>query len=133
MRRLLAKNQKGESIIEFAMVLPILLLVVFGITEFGRAIMTSNILSSASREGARLFVRASNPGPDETTARIDTVLVAARLKLANRSITIDTTSLSDCVKVTVTYNFQVLSGKILDFLGPRIWVLKGTTVMRREL
>lgn len=133
MRKLFPRGQKGETIIEFAMVLPILLLVLFGITEFGRAIMVSNILSSASREGARLFITSSSPGPTETMARIDTVLVAARLKLASRSITIDTTSLSDCVKVTVTYDFQVLSGKILDFLGPRIWQLKGTTVMRREL
>ena len=134
MRKLFLGDKDGQSIIEFALVLPILLLVLFGITEFGRAIMISNILSTAAREGARLFVPASTPRhtPDEVIARVDTVLVAARLRLANRSITIDTTSLSECVKVTVTYNFQVLSGKILDFLGPRIWALKGTTVMRRE-
>jgi len=132
MRRLFPKDQRGETIIEFAMVLPILLLVLFGITEFGRAIMVSNILSTASREGARLFIRYPSPGPSETISRIDTVLVAARLKLAKRSITIDSTSVTDCVKVTIAYNFEVLSGKILDFLGPRTWVLKGTTVMRRE-
>jgi len=130
MRRLFLKDKKGQTIIEFAMVLPILLLVVFGITEFGRAIMTSNVISTASREGARLFAVTSDP--TSTSDRVDTVLVAARLKLVNRSITIDTTSLSKSVKVTVTYDFHVLSGKILDFLGPRTWTLKGTTVMRRE-
>ena len=133
MRRLFLKDKKGQTIIEFAMVLPILLLVLFGITEFGRAIMVSNVLSTASREGARIFIRFPPPDPSVVIARVDAVLVAASLDLTKRSITIDTTaSFTGSVKVTVTYNFQVLSGGYLDFLGARTWLLKGATVMRRE-
>jgi Flp pilus assembly protein TadG len=128
MRRLFLKDKKGQTIIEFALVLPILLLVLFGITEFGRAIMVTNMLCTASREGARLFAVA--PDPVSASARVDSVLAAANI--TPKAITIDTTSAYQSVKVTVTYDFHVLSGKILDFLGPRTWELKGTTVMRRE-
>jgi hypothetical protein len=46
-------SQCGQSLVEFAMVLPLLLLVVFGITEFGRAYYQYNTLSKAIRDGAR--------------------------------------------------------------------------------
>jgi Flp pilus assembly protein TadG len=128
MRKLFLKDKKGQVIIEFALVLPVLLLVLFGITEFGRAIMISNMLSTASREGARLYAVTSDPV--SASARVDSVLAAANI--TPKAVTIDTTSAYQSVKVTVTYDFHVLSGKILDFLGPNIWELKGTTVMRRE-
>jgi hypothetical protein len=43
----------GQSLLEFAMVLPLVLLLVFGITEFGRAYYQYNTLSKAIRDGAR--------------------------------------------------------------------------------
>jgi hypothetical protein len=46
-------SQSGQSLVEFAMVLPLLLLIVFGITEFGRAYYQYNTLSKAIRNGAR--------------------------------------------------------------------------------
>src|SRR5437867_12922393 len=46
-------SQSGQSLMEFAMVLPLVLLVVFGITEFGRAYYQYNTLSKAIRNGAR--------------------------------------------------------------------------------
>jgi Flp pilus assembly protein TadG len=42
--------------VEFALVMPILLLLVFGVTEFSRAWMTMNVITAAAREGARLAV-----------------------------------------------------------------------------
>jgi len=46
-------SQNGQSLLEFAIVLPILLLIAFGITEFGRAYYQYNTLSKAIRNGAR--------------------------------------------------------------------------------
>src|SRR6188472_2359657 len=45
---------RGQSLVEFAMVLPILLLVVFGVFDVGRLVYTNSVLSQAAREGARL-------------------------------------------------------------------------------
>jgi len=45
--------RRGAAVIEFAIIAPIFLLLVFGMIEFGRAIMVQQILVNASREGAR--------------------------------------------------------------------------------
>src|SRR5512132_1640174 len=47
-------NQRGTSTLEFAVVLPTLLFVFFSIMELSRAWLTVNIVTTASREGARL-------------------------------------------------------------------------------
>ena len=48
-----ARGERGAALVEFAIVLPILLMIVFGIVDFARAFYTQNNLTSAVREGAR--------------------------------------------------------------------------------
>lgn len=50
------RNRNGVAAVEFALVVPLFLLLVFGIIEFGRALMVQQVLVNASREGARLAV-----------------------------------------------------------------------------
>jgi Flp pilus assembly protein TadG len=47
------KCQQGASAVEFAIVLPLLLLFVFGIIEFGILLYDKAVITNASREGAR--------------------------------------------------------------------------------
>jgi Flp pilus assembly protein TadG len=47
-------RDRGSVAVEFALVLPILLLLVFGVVDFGRAISAQITLTQAAREGARL-------------------------------------------------------------------------------
>ncbi len=47
-------SDRGAAAVEFALLLPVLLLIVFGIVDFGRAINTQITLTQAAREGARL-------------------------------------------------------------------------------
>jgi Flp pilus assembly protein TadG len=47
--------------IEFALLAPMLFLILFGIVDFGRAIFYANEITNASREGARIAILASNP------------------------------------------------------------------------
>jgi Flp pilus assembly protein TadG len=58
MRRWLrrARREEGAALIETAFVLPIMLLVCVGILEFGRAYQTWQVVTNASREGARVAV-----------------------------------------------------------------------------
>ena len=54
-------QQRGVAAVEFAILLPILLLIVFGITEFGRAMYSYNTIVKASRDAAR-YVMSQQPG-----------------------------------------------------------------------
>ena len=58
MRRWLhrTRQEKGAALVETAFVLPIMLLVCVGILEFGRAYQTWQVVTNASREGARVAI-----------------------------------------------------------------------------
>ena len=89
-------NARGNAVVEFALVLPILLLALFGITEFGRMILTTNILNTASREGARLA--AVSPAGETATieARVNEVLAAAKVQA--KTITVEYLSAANSVR-----------------------------------
>jgi Flp pilus assembly protein TadG len=57
------EGQRSQALIEFALISPVLLLLVFGIIDIGRAVFYYDTLSHAAREGARTAVRASNTLP----------------------------------------------------------------------
>lgn len=55
--------QSSQALIEFALVSPVLLLLLFGIVDIGRAVFYFDTINHAAREGARAAVRASNQLP----------------------------------------------------------------------
>ena len=50
------RDRRGAAVVEFALVAPIFFLLVFGMIEYGRMVMVQQILTNASREGARRAV-----------------------------------------------------------------------------
>jgi len=123
-------NERGNAVVEMALLLPILLLILFGITEFGRAIMTANVLNTASREGARLAAVSSLSDTLQVEARVIEVLGAANI--TPKAITVQYFAANNSVRVRVTSDFEVLSASILEaFVGT--FELSGTTVMKYEL
>ena len=65
-------GQRSQALIEFALVSPVLLLLVFGIIDIGRAVFYYDTLNHAAREGARVAITASNQLP--TNADVLTVV-----------------------------------------------------------
>jgi Flp pilus assembly protein TadG len=66
------KDDRGATIVEFAIVLPVLLLLIFGTIEFGLLIYNKQILTNASREGARAGVQqAAPPGVTQSPNRYE--------------------------------------------------------------
>jgi hypothetical protein len=57
------RGQRSQALIEFSLVSPVLLLLLFGIVDMGRAVFYYDTLNHAAREGARTAVRASNQLP----------------------------------------------------------------------
>jgi Flp pilus assembly protein TadG len=57
------RRSTGQALAEFALVLPIFAIVLFGIIDFGRYIYTSNALGNGTREGARAASVSIRPSP----------------------------------------------------------------------
>jgi len=76
--RTFARSDNAAALVEFAIVLPILLLFVFGIVDFGRALFTANNLTAAVREGARLASTQISPDPTTgaSTAAVQTAVTS---------------------------------------------------------
>jgi TadE-like protein len=57
------RSQESQALIEFALISPLLLLLVFGIIDIGRAVFYYDTLNHAAREGARAAISASSTLP----------------------------------------------------------------------
>lgn len=78
-----SRQRTGTAIVETAFMLPILLGITFGVVEFGRALMVSNLITNAAREGTRLgIVRGI------TTAEVQAAVIDQVLKTVGTTITI---------------------------------------------
>ncbi len=53
-------SETGQSVVEFALVLPVLLLILLGIIQFGAVFNSLITLNAAAREGARLMAAESS-------------------------------------------------------------------------
>ena len=54
------KRQSGQALVELALVLPLLLILAFGIVEFGLLMYNKAVITNASREGARVGIVAQD-------------------------------------------------------------------------
>jgi hypothetical protein len=54
------EDERGQTLIEFAIVLPVFMLIIFGLVDVGRLVYTNATLSQAAREGARLAAAEAN-------------------------------------------------------------------------
>lgn len=96
---------------EFAVVAPVFVLLVFGMIEFGRMVMVQQMLTNAAREGARLGVIEGNTSSDVET-RVDNYLAAANITGATVTVATLPASGSDTgdrISVTVSIPFGQVS------------------------
>jgi Flp pilus assembly protein TadG len=64
LKRLVVDDQGGQSLIEFALMLPIVLLIITGLFDTGRAVWQENTLAYAAREGTRYAIVHGSGYPD---------------------------------------------------------------------
>jgi hypothetical protein len=91
------RDRKGQALVEFALVFPIFMLLLFGLIDGGRLVYQHSVLSQAAREGARLasveasWMGASDPGcgtaggpvcPADVTAMKTDIIDAANRMIA---------------------------------------------------
>ena len=108
------KRTTGQSIVEFALVLPVLLLIMMGIVEFGRLLETTNVLTSAAREGVRVAA-VSAPDVSQVNNAAQNILTANNI--SNSTITVNGPNTNREVSVTVQITYVPLTGSFIPGLG----------------
>ncbi len=117
--RLLRRGEKGQSLAEFVLVLPIFLILVFAIIDFGLGFHAWITVTNSAREGARLgAVRAPatgacdlNPATQATNISCRVRETAESLKQANLAVTITNAqgTPGSSVVVKVDYDYQLIT------------------------
>lgn len=141
-KRGLRLGESGQALVEFAIVAPMLLLLVLGIVDFGRAFYTYHVMIDAAREGARVAVIA-NPTTTQDTVmkRINTLLYNAGMDTAQSSAlgaqkTITGFHGGTGTPLTVTINYPYYIRWITPFLGwtnaQASFMLRSSAVFRNE-
>ena len=129
------QREKGSAGVEFALLLPIIMLLIVGMLEFGVALYDLQIIKNASREGARAGI-INDPKPTEAdiVAVVEGYLTNATFDPAQAAITVDGEGgmFPNPLTVTVSfpYQFNVLSGLTGGLIGPVN--LQGRVIMRHE-
>jgi Flp pilus assembly protein TadG len=141
MKRL--KTERGAALLEAAITVPIVLLICVGIFEFGRAYQTWQVLTNASREGARLAVIPGSTDAD-IRARVNQYLTGGGLSsladskiVLNRAVAFTATATGSSVQVNYPFQFMVLNPVIRliapsDTTGQGTYTMTASTLMRNE-
>jgi len=121
-------DERGASAVEFALIVPLLVLLVLGIIEFSHAYQVQGTLSAAAREGVRVMALQDDPAAARATVRnaagsLDPAIADAQIAVAPAACPVTGTSTN--VRVTITYRMPYLTGLFGSGL-----TLSGTGVMR---
>ncbi len=137
-------HQSGAAAVEFAVLLPLLVVLVFGTIEFGLLCYNKQVIINAGREGARVAItgegnvvqtvidycnrRAGDP-PDEKHKLIDLTSTDGRYALQAANVTVSGPDGQDDLTITVSYTYNFLFAQLI---GLNQTTIVSRTVMRRE-
>jgi Flp pilus assembly protein TadG len=147
------RTQRGTAVVEFALILPLLVVIVFGIIEFSILFYDKAMVTNASREGARVGIVFNVDGNGDWVAVDDGTITTTvnnylrdnilsrdyLINLGNPSATTASTTMTRAggspggtltVSVTYTYTFMVIPNFIASIVNPI--TLTAQTVMRFE-
>lgn len=116
------QKEEGQGLVEFALILMVLVLVVFGVLDLGRAFHSLITITNASREGARYLTRhpldKDNGFAGTKEAAIneaDGAIIVLTPDQVDVALCLDEDAISGCdsgtpVRVEVTYSFELMMG-----------------------
>jgi Flp pilus assembly protein TadG len=138
-------RERGSAMVETAITIPLLLMVMVGIFEVGRAYETWQVLTNAAREGARMAVTPSST-EEVTTALIRQYMADGQLvNSGTATVVVDKTSTINAggtpvsaSLVTVDYPFEfIMLQPVVRLVAPGATVggpltMRATSIMRNE-
>lgn len=130
------RGEDGAMTVEFALLLPILVMLIAGILEFGLTLYLQEVITNASREAARAGIVIGDPRP---TA--EEVMNVALTYLTNFGVSCEISCVSVTgaqgnsgddltVRVDLPYHFMMLPSFIDGFVGEI--TLRAATTMKQE-
>jgi Flp pilus assembly protein TadG len=118
-------EQRGQGLVELALVIPVLLIIVIGLLDLGRAFFAVIVINNSAREGARYLILHPDDKGSGYAGTIAAALLEAdgtivELASGNIAITLcrDLADEGECesgfpVRVRVTYTFEPIMGLVL--------------------
>jgi Flp pilus assembly protein TadG len=124
-----AGRHRGQTLSEFALVIPLVILIFMGIFDLGRAVYAFTTISNAAREGARVLIvdQGQTGGVYKAQSEASGSAFALGIAPANVTVTFRSADLGStctartigCVaEVTVPYAFNALTPVIGQLVGP---------------
>ncbi|MBX6350323.1 MAG: pilus assembly protein [Clostridia bacterium] len=126
--REVVRGTAGQAVVEFALVLPVVVLLVLGIVEFGRVYGDFTILQAAAREA----VRVAATGGDDAAVVERARQAAPGLDPAALTVEIERDAGERLVTVRLSYPVAVLKGAMARLLGSEL-VLRTSAVMAYDV
>src|SRR5207244_3134722 len=128
------RSAQGAQIVELALVLPVLLLVLGGIVDFGFLFKNYEVVTNAAREGAR-FALLPTSAPADVQTRVNSYLSAGGLVPASATVPRDNVSVaSDSIRSVAATRVRVEYPHTYMVLGPLMQMVGaaplGTTTLR---
>ncbi|MCC6381994.1 MAG: pilus assembly protein [Dehalococcoidia bacterium] len=140
--RRLRESEKGQTLVEFALVLPFFLVLIFALVDFGRAYYTWQVVTNGAREGARAAaVQSDNATIDSKIYASFCTSYPSNCGLDTSKLTITKTNVQGArgteVTVRLAYDFNWVTpmGNILTLIGGSSVAaptISSTTSMRLE-
>ncbi len=129
----------GQELVEFAMTLPILAVLIFGIIDLGRAAYYFSAVQNAAREGARFAI----VHPDDTSGVINRVKDRAiGIKSSDPNFNVglgddignsgDDWNDEDFVQVQIEYSFRIATPFVGRFFDNGMISMSASSTMQRE-
>lgn len=128
-------NQRGSAVLEMALILPLLLMLLFGIIEFSRVLSVKQVITNAAREGAR--AGAVDLNDSGALSKAQTVsgnyLTSCGIELANTIISPSFVQAggSSALQVVIDYQYDSLLTTWIPGI-PASFTLESAAIMRRE-
>ena len=128
-------RRRGAALVEFAFVVPILFLLVFGLIEFSRMAMVYHVITNAAREGCRQAVLPGATASNVTTV-VNSALNDGKVTSSSATVVITPSNITSLdtgtpISVRVTVNYSAVSWiPSPDFLTNKL--LQAECVMLRE-
>ncbi len=125
------RDSRGQALVEMALVLPLLLLLLLGLVEFGRIFNAHLVLTAASREGARAAAVGRPDSEVEEAVRAAAELYDGPALGVEIDPAAGNRSRGDPVEVRSDLNLQLIT-PLFSQLLPNPFPVQGATTMRVE-